>query len=291
MQTEVIEHFIARQDWLETVSDSVQRTVVQALNSVPGSQVIRDVLHGTWLGHPLHPVLTDVPTGAWTATMVLDLASLASRHDRWERGADASLSLGLAGAVGSALTGLADWSNTYGQERKVGLVHALLNGTATLCYAGSLARRLSGRREGAVTLSALGYLCMLAGAFLGGELVFRLGTSVNRNAWTEGPSDFIPAMRQADLAENKPTKVDVDGVDVLLVRQGGEIYALEHTCAHAGGPLAEGQLQDGVIICPWHGSNFRLADGGVVHGPATAPQPCYQIRVREGMIEVRRAPA
>ncbi|MBI4494758.1 MAG: Rieske 2Fe-2S domain-containing protein [Chloroflexi bacterium] len=289
MQTEVVERLIARQDWLDRAGDPLQRVVQRVLGKGPRAQVVRDALHGVWLGHPLHPALTDVPMGAWTVALLLDLASLGRRGERWQRGADASLALGLAGALGSAATGLADWSWTYGQTRKTGLVHALFNTLATLLYSGSLARRLSGRREGAVTLSVAGYLCVLGGAYLGGELVYRLGMAVNRNAWVEGPPDFRPALREADLAEGKPTKVVVDGVDVLLVRQRGALYALEQTCGHEGGPLAEGELSDGCITCPWHGSQYRLVDGSLVHGPATAPQPCFDVRVREGMIEVRRA--
>lgn len=293
MQTDLVEQVIARQSWLEAASERLQQVTHRALGGGPRAQMVRDFLHGSWLGHPLHPVLTDVPIGAWTTSMVLDLAgNLVDARTRkragWDRAADASLALGLASAVPTALTGMADWSWTTGLTRRTGLVHATLNTAATVFYTASLVRRLSGRRTGAVRLSLAGYLFTLAGAYLGGELVFRLGMGVNRNAWVEAPHDFRPALREAELAEGQPRTVQVDGVDVVLVRQHGSIYALENTCAHLGGPLAEGELGDGTITCPWHGSQFQLEDGLVVHGPATAPQPCFQVRVREGMIEVRR---
>ena len=77
---------------------------------------------------------------------------------------------------------------------------------------------------------------------------------------------------------------------IVLLKRGEQILALSGTCSHWGGPLAEGELVDGVCVeCPWHGSQFDLRDGSVRRGPATAPAPVFETRLREGRVEVRRA--
>ena len=81
--------------------------------------------------------------------------------------------------------------------------------------------------------------------------------------------------------------VDVDGVALVIVRQGGNVYALSNTCVHRGGSLADGELLDGCVECPLHSSRFALEDGSVEQGPAAYPQPALETRVREGSIEVR----
>jgi nitrite reductase/ring-hydroxylating ferredoxin subunit len=89
------------------------------------------------------------------------------------------------------------------------------------------------------------------------------------------------------LSENRMTRAPSGDVDVLLVRQHGRVCALVHSCAHLGGPLSEGTLKDGSVVCPWHGSEFALDDGRVVNGPATHNQPCLLARERDGHIEVK----
>ena len=79
-----------------------------------------------------------------------------------------------------------------------------------------------------------------------------------------------------------------DHADALLVRQHGRVCALAHPCAHLGGPLSEGTLKDGSVVCPWHGSEFGLDDGHVINGPATQPQPVVCVRERDGGIEVKQ---
>jgi nitrite reductase/ring-hydroxylating ferredoxin subunit len=96
-----------------------------------------------------------------------------------------------------------------------------------------------------------------------------------------------PVLADAELGEGEHHRVSADGVSVLLARDGGQLYAFANTCSHAGDPLDEGELIDGCVICPWHASTFRLTDGKIARGPASTPQLAYQIRVREGKIEVR----
>jgi len=157
---------------------------------------------------------------------------------------------------------------------------------ALILFTASLWRRLSGRREGANALSTAGFLSLLVGGYLGGDLAYRLGTQVRRNAWVSEPKQFTPVMKAEDLQPDQPTRATVQGVPILLVRRGETVYAMNEVCNHAGGPLAKGHLEDNSIVCPWHGSTYRLEDGTVVHGPSPYPQTHYEVRVREGQIEV-----
>jgi nitrite reductase/ring-hydroxylating ferredoxin subunit/uncharacterized membrane protein len=276
---------LERQDWLEPLADRLQRAVVAAYQAGGATgRRIRDFLHGTWLGHPLHPVLTDVPLGAWTLATVFDLWGGANRHQ--DRAADAAIGVGLAGAVGAAVTGMTDWQHTTAEDRRVGLLHGLLNLSATGLYAVSLALRLRGVRTPGRTIGGLGFTVALGAAYLGGHLVYRKRIGVNHAPCADW-DDFVTALPIGDLRESVPQRVDIGGVAVVLIRRASRIYALADSCAHLGGPLSEGQVDDRAIRCPWHGSRFALEDGGVLEGPSTFAQPCFDVRVRAGQIEVR----
>jgi nitrite reductase/ring-hydroxylating ferredoxin subunit/uncharacterized membrane protein len=276
---------VERQEWLEPLADRLQRAVVAAFQSGGATgRRIRDFLHGTWLGHPLHPVLTDVPLGAWTVATVLDLSG--GRNGHQDRAADAAIGVGLAGAVGAAVTGMTDWQHTVAEERRVGLLHGLLNLSATGLYAISLALRLRGARTAGRTIGGLGFTVALGAAYLGGHLVYRKRLGVDHAPRAEW-GDFVTALPEAELRESVPQRVDVRGLPIVLIRRAGRIHALADSCAHLGGPLSEGQIDDVAVRCPWHGSRFALDDGTVLEGPSTFPQPCFDVRVRAGQIEVR----
>lgn len=245
---------------------------------------VKDALHGVWLGHPLHPVFTDVPIGAWTTALALDLAADGDRG--MDRAATFALGVGLAGAAGAAVTGLTDWSETDGQARRMGLVHGLLNITATTLVGAAFLRRRSGHRAEGRALAWTGYLIALGSAYLGGDLVYgkRIGVT---HAVVDVPEEYTPVARSADVPEGSMFRARKDEVDVLLVRQGGRLHALAHSCAHLGGPLSEGTLEDGCVVCPWHGSRFALDEGRVINGPATQPQPTFEVREQQGLIAVR----
>lgn len=288
MASEALINFVERQDALEQASEAIQPAVTNAFKAAgPAGQQVKNFLHGTWLGHPLHPVLTDIPIGAWTAAVVLDAMEAISGREELGSGADAAIAVGLVGAVGSAVTGITDWSETYGRGRKVGLAHGLLNAGATILYTTSLVMRRTRRRRAGLGLAMLGYAVSNAAAYLGGHLVFGEQIGVDHTAAQEKPTEFVAVMAEADLEEGKLTRADAAGVPVLLLRRGAEIRALAHTCSHLGGPLSEGKLEGDIVQCPWHGSRFSMTDGHVVDGPATFPQPCFETRVRDGQVEVR----
>src|SRR6266487_1985395 len=284
-----IGEIVENQTWLDKLAAPFQSWLLN-LYGQPGqpNRKIKDMLNGTWLGHSLHPVLTDVPLGAWSSTMLLDLVWLNNEDVGIGRGSDLALALGIFGATGAAVTGVTDWSDLDGTDRRVGFLHGLLNGTILLMNVGSLVLRLTGKRRAGVALSTTGYLASLFSAYLGGELAYAKGISVNHVAWEGGSDDFVAVMNVEDLAEGQLTRVDVAGMPAVMLKQGNSIYAIGATCTHMAGPLDEGTCQDGVVTCPWHGSRFRLSDGSVVNGPAVYAEPTFAVRVRDGKIELRR---
>ena len=288
MAGEALIKVVEQQEALDQLSDQIQPLVRNAFKSAgPAGRELKNILHGTWLGHPLHPALTDVPLGAWTAALALDaMESISGRRD-FGAGADAAIAVGLVGAAGAAVTGLTDWSETNGRARKVGLLHGLLNVGATALYTTSLVLRRKQKRNAGVGFAMLGFAVSSASAYLGGHLVFSEQIGVNHAAAQEMPKEFVPVLADAELQEAEMKRADAEGVPVLLVRCEGDVCALAHTCSHLGGPLSEGKLEGDVVQCPWHGSRFNVRDGSVVDGPATFPQPRFETRVRDGQIEVR----
>jgi nitrite reductase/ring-hydroxylating ferredoxin subunit/uncharacterized membrane protein len=285
---ETLARVIDKQDALDTASDALQPAVTDLFKAGGESgQAVKNFLHGTWLGHPLHPVLTDIPVGAWTTALALDAMEAVSGREEFGNAADAAVAVGLVGALGAAASGITDWSDTNGRGRKVGLVHGLLNVGATALYTGSLIARRRNSRKVGLGLSMLGYLVSGASAYLGGHLVFGEKIGVDHTAGQQFPHDFTPVMPEYELTENRLMRVEVKGVPILLLRRQEQIFALAETCTHLGGPLSEGEVVDGTVRCPWHGSRFSLETGGVVDGPATHPLPCMEARVQDGQVEVR----
>lgn len=282
----------APQPFAERLSDQLQhiiQVVIGAQRKPP--RRFRSLLNGTWFGHPLHPVITDVPITAWMLTAIFDIIWLISGTSWSAYGAFVTVIVGLLGALGAAITGLADWSDTYGAERRVGLNHALFNVTATVLYVVSFVLRLlAGPNDGiaAAIIGFAGLASLIYAANLGGEMVFVKGTGVNHTAWEAGGEEYEAVMELSNIEENRLYRVTAAGVPVVLLRQGMQVYAISATCPHAGGPLDEGPLQGDVVECPWHGSRFCMRDGRVLTGPATVNAPRYDVRVRDGQVEIKR---
>lgn len=268
--------------------DRISKPVIDAVAKAVQPRQIRNWLSGTPLGHPAHPMLTDLPIGAWTMAGLLDLFGGAAAGPA----ADTLVKAGILTALPTAATGLNDFSDTYGGETRLGLVHAGANSSALLIFCLSSRARSRGHRGRGKLLGLLGLGAMMAGSYLGGHLSFGKGTNVNRTAWEHGPEDWTPALDDGDLAAGEHRRVEVNGIALLLWREGtgGTVRAISATCSHMGGPLDEGEISDGCVTCPWHGSVFRLRDGGIERGPACAPQPVYETRITDSRIEVRAAP-
>jgi nitrite reductase/ring-hydroxylating ferredoxin subunit/uncharacterized membrane protein len=247
----------------------------------------RDVLSGTFLGHALHPLMTDLPIGSWTSAVLLD--NLGGRES--ERAARRLIGFGILASVPTAATGYVEWADSAGGRagtRRVGLAHAASNVTALSFFTASYLARKRGRRAKGKVLALAGSSALAVGGHLGGHLSYVHGEGVAVTTFEEGPTDWVAALPEQELAEGRPACALVDEVPVFLFREGGEIYALANRCTHRGGPLHEGEVGEGRVTCPWHGSQFDLRTGSVEKGPASSPQPAYEARSRNGTIEVRQ---
>ena len=272
---------------LDTVADPLAKAVRGAYKAAgeTGRQ-LKNAAHGVWLHHPLHPVLTDIPIGAWTTSLVLDAAASGTGDAGMRSAADVAMAVGLAGAAAAAVTGLTDWSETSGRARRTGLVHGLLNIAATTFYAAAFALRRSGSRKAGQSCALAGYGIAVGAAWFGGDLVYDQRIGVN-HANVGGPDTLTPIAVASDVPDNTMKRVHTGELDVLVARQHGRVCALAHTCTHLGGPLSEGTLKDGSVVCPWHGSEFALDDGRVINGPATQTEPSYEVHEQDGGIWIK----
>jgi nitrite reductase/ring-hydroxylating ferredoxin subunit/uncharacterized membrane protein len=282
----------APQDAVGTIAgieplDEPARTVAKTVRDTVPRGPVKDALSGTWLGHALHPLLTDLPIGTWTSAVLLDWLGGRATEDA----ADRLIALGLAFSVPTSVTGMTEWADAEPaseEVRRVGAVHAAANVGATALFGASLAARKRGARGAGRLLALAGAGVLAASGHLGGHLAYATGVGVDQTAFEDPPDAWTAAMRESDLPEGASRYAEVAGVGVMVARYQGEVYALSNRCVHRGGPLDEGELADGCVTCPLHGSTFRLADGAIERGPAAYPQPAWEVRVREGVIELKR---
>ncbi|SEG71143.1 Ferredoxin subunit of nitrite reductase or a ring-hydroxylating dioxygenase [Thermomonospora echinospora] len=268
--------------------DGAIRTISSAISRVLRPGPVKDLLHGVPVGHPAHPPLTDVSVGCWTSAAILDLLPGTERASR------TLIIAGLVGAVPTVLTGWTDWSALHREQQRVGLVHASANGTAAVLYTASLAARRRGLTGAGRLLGFAGFAAVLTGAYLGGHLAFRQAAGANHadkvaHLVSLGWHDLCSV---EDLPDGWPVQRRLGYITMFVLRQGEEIHVLADRCAHLGGPLHQGRIitdrdEETCVVCPWHGSTFRVADGSVVHGPATARQPSFETRVENGTLQVR----
>jgi len=287
MAQTLMQRIVEALPFLDDIGEAVQPEVQKAVNA--GGTTTRNVLDGVWLEAPLHPVMTDVPIGAWTTALVCDGLDLATGKKPLQHAADASLLFGTLGAFGAAATGLSDWRYLTGGSRRMGVAHGLLNTIGLVLSIVSLVQRATGRRNAARLTFLTGYSISGMAAHLGGELSYHYGLRVDRNVFKEtGPEDFTPVLDESDLGPDELRRVEVEGVGVLLSRSpDGEVCAIAATCNHFSGPLEQGEREDDTVVCPWHGSRFNLCSGEVIDGPAIFPQSRYETRTREDKIEIK----
>lgn len=289
MSDDPILAFAERQEWLAPIQEKGEAFVKQAYSSAgEAGQTLKDAMHGTWLGHPLHSAITDVPIGSWTAAAVLDVLE-ASGKPEYQAGADGAIAVGLVGAVGSAISGLTDWSEVHGKPQRVGALHGLINLGAATLYGASYVVRKNGKRGLGRTLAFAGYGLVMAGAYLGGAISYRqrIGVDHSANADEDLPRELSPVIAEHELVEGKPVKANYQGTAIFLLKRGSEISALGEACSHLGGPLSEGEIIGDSVRCPWHGSRFCLRTGAVLDGPAVHPQPVLDVLLRDGQVFVK----
>jgi nitrite reductase/ring-hydroxylating ferredoxin subunit/uncharacterized membrane protein len=266
--------------WAKPFGDWLHGVVQWIFRPIPW---IRDLLNGTWLGHPFHAASTDLPIGILGLAVLFDVLGMAE-----------AAAIAVAAAVVllllSALSGLADYSDTDGLARQRATVHATIMFVALVAAAGSLWLRVGHSSVELVpaVLAAGGFGLLLLGAFVGGDVVYTLGNMVDRHAF-RARSDRWTALDVEAIPEGKPTKARAGAQTLVLIREGERLLALHDVCSHAGCSLSTGKLVDGQIECPCHGSRYRLADGHVMRGPSVYDQPAYEIRKAESGWEARRA--
>jgi len=268
--------------WLDDLAAGIH-AIWDPLLGPDGPSGLKDALYGTWLGHPLHPAVTDIPIGLWSASALLDAAGM-------EYGADLTLKAGTLGALAAAVTGVAQWHDLQNDEepRRLGTLHAAMNVGATTLYGLSWVLRDTDSRKAGIAASAAGLGLASLAALVGGDLSFRLGVGVSRVAFETPPTDWTSVIALDGLEDGTLTRVEPDGIEPLvLLRQGDAVLAASATCTHVGGPLDEGEVQGTCVTCPWHGSVFDLANGQVVDGPATSPLHAFETRIHEGDVQVR----
>jgi nitrite reductase/ring-hydroxylating ferredoxin subunit/uncharacterized membrane protein len=271
---------IEQMESLDAPAQFVQNLVYR---TVPQGSIRKDVLSGTWLGRPLHPLLTDVVIGAWMSAFLVDVIG----DERAEKAADQLLLIGNLAALPTVAAGLSDWAELWGGQQRLGSLHALGNATALVLQTMSSQARRTGGRGLAKVLSFMGVTVAGAAAYLGGHLSFVKGVGVNQTAFEPWPPEWTPVIDDDELPEATLVQGRVNDVRVMLYKEGERVYALSDRCTHRGCPLHLGQVSGSTIECPCHGSIFRLSDGEVVRGPATVPAPSYAVRRRDGKVEIR----
>jgi nitrite reductase/ring-hydroxylating ferredoxin subunit/uncharacterized membrane protein len=269
---------IGADERLDRLAAPAATTVAEALDRQP----VKDALSGTWLGHPLHPLLTDLPIGFWTSAFTLDL--VGGRRNR--RAATQLVAWGVLSALPTALSGAADWSDTFGRARRIGLIHATANTASLACYAASWWARVRGRHARGVALGLAGATAATVGGYLGGHLVQALAVGVDRTASTGPPADWTRVAAPTEITDT-PRRLLAGEAPVMVLRHSGNVVALDGRCPHRGAPMEQGEVRDGCVTCPWHGSVFRLPDGALVRGPSTVGLPAYECRVTSDGVEVR----
>jgi nitrite reductase/ring-hydroxylating ferredoxin subunit len=270
------------------VLDGPGKVIAKQVRRLISRGAVKDALSGTWLGHAVHPVLTDLVTGSFLSASLLDLVG----GDRGGRARRRLIAIGIVAYPPTALTGANDWADTEPADdgvRRAGLVHAASNTAALSLYAASLVARRRGANGRGALLGAGGAVALMAGGYLGGHMSFSKGVGPDETVFDPGPADWTPAGAAADLADGRPTRVVADETPVMVLRSGGRYLAIHDRCSHRGCSLSDGEIQGERVVCACHGSTFDLRDGSVLHGPATAPQPAFEVRESDGRLEVRRS--
>jgi nitrite reductase/ring-hydroxylating ferredoxin subunit/uncharacterized membrane protein len=270
-----------------TALDPPGKTVGKTVRGLIGPGAVKEALSGTWLGHALHPVLTDLVIGSFLSATLLDVIG----GDDDGSAAERLITVGIAAYGPTALTGVNDWADAEPADpavRRVGLVHAGSNAIALSLYTSSLVARRRGAHGRGKLLGAAGAAILGFGGFLGGHLSFTQGVGPNQTVFDEGPEDWTEAAATGDLRDGEPKAMVVGDTPVLLLRHRDHVHAIHDRCSHRGCSLAAtGEVDGETVECGCHGSRFSLRDGSVQRGPATAGQPAYEVRERGGRVEIK----
>jgi nitrite reductase/ring-hydroxylating ferredoxin subunit len=257
--------------WVRPLGDFNHRWISALFRPI---RPIKDLLNGTWLGHPLHAATTDIPIGALLVSVALDLLGQPTA-------ADVALVATVVFMLLAAVSGAADYADTDGRARERATLHATIMVVSLVVLLVSLGLRATAPADRTlpIVLSIVGLLGVTAGAFVGGDVVYAFGNMVSRHAFRGAGTKWIAVdLPEGGFPEGQLVKAKMGINNLVLIRDGERIVALHDQCAHAGGPLSEGTVVGDAIECPWHGSRFRLSDGHLRRGPAVYDQPAYEVR-------------
>lgn len=286
---EQVDEFVENYPGFKQTSQDIARRIQDAIFAQgQDGRNVADVLHGKQIGHPLHPILTDLTIGSWTLSLFFDIWSLLLRSPSSRKAADRLVTLGTLTAVPTALVGITDFSAIKQDAAGHGALHGLINTVTLFLFWRSVRNRAHGNHLSGFFYSLLGFGMMNLGAWLGGDMVYNHRVGVSHLPEKQVADDWTAILAVDELKANKPQRVELNGYPILLYKHGKNISTITAQCSHAGGPLEEGSIREGCVQCPWHGSVFDLTDGHVVHGPATLGQPRFQTRITDGQIEIRR---
>ena len=269
----------------EKALDELSEPVSKVVSKLTDPDAVKYLLSGSWLGHQLHPMLTDVPIGAWVMASALDMTGGKKMQPASQR----LVALGVLSSIPAAITGASDWSESYGKEQRVGMAHILGNAWGTVLQSLSWVARKNDRHKLGAGLSLAGLGFTSIAAYLGGHLTLDMGVGINHTAFEQRTKKWTDVAAEEDVKEGQLLRVTANKTPVVLTRHKGELHALSATCAHAGGPLNKGHIEDDCIVCPWHHSKFRITDGSPMRGPAAADQPTWDVRAQEGRVLVKAA--
>ena len=254
-------------------------------------------------GHPIHPALIPFPFAFLYGAFLFDLAGrVAGRPGWWTTGAYLGL-VGIVAALIAAVPGFIDYFTTVppkssGKQRATR--HMLVNLAAVVLFAAAWAVRGESAALPDLTVLALegiGVALLTAGGWMGGVLVNRNQIGVDHRYARAGKWKEETIRLQSDqpvvLARTDELQVDqmklvhLDGRRIVLAHTRGGYVAFQDGCTHKGGSLADGVMIDGVVQCPWHGSQFDCRSGAVKAGPADTPITSYRVTEESGLVKLR----
>ncbi len=273
--------------------------------------MLKDLLEGKPLRHPIHPMLVHFPIGFFVLSFILDLVGLApSPRPFLVPAAFYAMLLGIITALLAAVPGFVDYTDIRRDHPGKGAAtaHMSLNLIAVVVYAINLWIRAPALTEPRVSwlaliLSFIGVSLLSASGYLGGRLVYDEGIAVGRhkrhtptpsdtvqlsraNSEKEGDVKFVSVPEAQRLGNGETLRVEIDKEVMTIARIGNQFFAFQEFCTHRFGPLSEGSFDGFNVRCPWHNSCFDVRTGKVANGPAKVDLKTFRVERRDGKIYI-----
>jgi nitrite reductase/ring-hydroxylating ferredoxin subunit/uncharacterized membrane protein len=272
---------------------------------MPRKNMIKDLLQGKPLGHPLHTIIVHLPIGLFLLSFIFDVCGKFSgaqhRAETFVVPAYYTMSVGIFFALVAAIPGLADYTSIRRDHpaRRTATWHMILNIGVVALYIVNLAIRnrthdpfAGSVANGPFVLSIIAIALLAVSGYLGGKMVYGDGVGVGRHRRNKGrtPRETIVTdgtLSESDLGEGDSLRLDINGTIVAVAKVEGQIYAFQDFCTHRFGPLSEGSFDGTNVRCPWHGSCFDMRSGKVVEGPAKTDIRAFEVEMRDGQVRIR----